>query len=432
MPAVCFGCSPICFRSYARKPLLRLSLCGDGLVGGYVALHLVLLGAPHVPASGVPQWMPLIWFIGPPSASAIRPPPGIRVSAWLAERALGRQVRLRNTPMLYCPRGGLFQARYAGVTRACHAGHGAGDNPCDNEQPILVVGSLSLTCLCELANHGQCIARDYHCSLNFQPARMYYEGLGQLHFPPAHGFIPAPTLNLPRCTRSVLSLALAPAGFVLRPRNFAFSRNVLPKALGAFLSWGSPNSFPSLTTIWSAHVVRGSRAPANPWKRDRPGMAGCHSPLRPRTSRKRTHRESAAPIGYRHAAFPMDWNTQERYPPAPLIFARTPVGRPESDETLRRTPRHRSLSQGLDAEKRRPTDGQRRTRHSTMPPQPDGNSSFSVLRGALFFAFFTGYAGVKALLAQSGSPLAWRALEWRSHPGLQRRCWCSPSSARSP
>jgi len=89
----CSGCSPVCFRSIARKPSLGYRFVADGLVGDLGALEPWVVWVHHMSTSGVPQWMRGSVH-GPNHAESPAQPAitGVR----LARTNLGRQVKRLN------------------------------------------------------------------------------------------------------------------------------------------------------------------------------------------------------------------------------------------------------------------------------------------------------------------------------------------------
>jgi cytochrome c oxidase subunit 1 len=193
--------------------------------------------------SGVPQWMRDLFMV---TTMLIAVPTGIKVFAWLAT-LWGGKLRL-NTPMLFAL-GGLFNFVFAGITGIMLA-----TVPVDIHvnNTYFVVGHFHYV-IYGAATLGV-YAAIYHWFPKFT-GRMYYEGLGKLHFLLTFigtnlNFFPMHPLGLMGMPRRVSSY----------DPEFAFW-NVIA-SLGAFLLGVS--IIPFLLNLVSS-LVRGERAPANPW-----------------------------------------------------------------------------------------------------------------------------------------------------------------------
>jgi cytochrome c oxidase subunit 1 len=236
-----FGVFSELFPVYARKPLFGYKfVAAASLV--IVGLSLVVW-VHHMFPSGVPQWMRDLFMV---TTMLIAVPTGIKVFAWLGT-LWGGKLRL-NTPMLFAL-GGLFNFVFAGVTGIMLA-----TVPVDIHvnNTYFVVGHFHYV-IYGAATMGV-YAAIYHWFPKFT-GRMYYEGLGKLHFLLTFigtnlNFFPMHPLGLMGMPRRVSSY----------DPEFAFW-NVIA-SLGAFLLGVS--IIPFLLNLVSS-LVRGERAPANPW-----------------------------------------------------------------------------------------------------------------------------------------------------------------------
>ena len=237
-----FGVFSEIFPVYARKPLFGYkvvavsSLIITGL-SGIVWVH-------HMFASGTPGWMRMIFMF---STMLISVPTGIKVFAWTAT-IWGGKLRL-DTPMLFAL-GGMINFVFAGITGIMLA-----SVPIDIHvnNTYFVVGHFHYVI------YGAVVFGMYAAIYHWFPkmtGKMYYEGLGKLHF--WLTFL-GTTLNF---------LPMHPVGLMGMPRRvasydpeFAFW-NVLA-SLGAFLLGMS--TLPFLLNIISSWIS-GKPAPDNPWR----------------------------------------------------------------------------------------------------------------------------------------------------------------------
>ena len=237
-----FGIFSEVFPVFARKPLFGYkvvavsSLIITGL-SGVVWVH-------HMFASGTPGWMRMLFMF---STMLISVPTGIKVFAWVAT-VWGGKLHL-DTPMLFAL-GGLINFVFAGIT-----GIMLSSVPVDIHvnNTYFVVGHFHYVI------YGAIVFGIYAAIYHWFPkmtGKMYYEGLGKLHF--WLTFL-GTTLNF---------LPMHPVGLMGMPRRVASYDpelafwNVLA-SLGAFLLGMS--TVPFLLNIISSWIA-GKEAPANPWK----------------------------------------------------------------------------------------------------------------------------------------------------------------------
>ena len=237
-----FGIFSEVFPVYSRKPLFGYkvvavsSLIITGL-SGVVWVH-------HMFASGTPGWMRMLFMF---STMLISVPTGIKVFAWVAT-VWGGKLRL-DTAMLFAL-GGLINFVFSGIT-----GIMLSSVPVDIHvnNTYFVVGHFHYVI------YGAIVFGIYAAIYHWFPkmtGKMYYEGLGKLHF--WLTFL-GTTLNF---------LPMHPVGLMGMPRRVASYDpdlafwNVLA-SLGAFLLGMS--TLPFLLNMISSWIS-GKEAPANPWK----------------------------------------------------------------------------------------------------------------------------------------------------------------------
>lgn len=237
-----FGVFSEVFPVYARKPLfgyrvVAISSIIITVLSGMVWVH-------HMYTSGTPGWMRILFMA---TTMAISVPTGIKVFAWVAT-IWGGKLRL-DTPMLFAL-GGLVNFLFAGIT-----GIMLGSVPIDIHvnNTYFVVGHFHYVI------YGAIVFGIYAAIYHWFPkmtGRMYYEGLGKVHF--VLTFL-GTTLNF---------LPMHAAGLMGMPRRvasydpeFAFW-NVLA-SLGGFLLGLS--TLPFILNMFSSWI-QGKRAPANPWR----------------------------------------------------------------------------------------------------------------------------------------------------------------------
>ena len=236
-----FGVFSELFPVYARKPLFGYKVVA--IASFAITVLSLIVWVHHMFYSGTPQWMRNVFMV---TTMLIAVPTGIKVFAWIATLWRG-SIRL-STPMLFCL-AGLFNFIFAGITGVMLA-----TVPVDIHvgNTYFVVGHFHYV-IFNMITFGV-FAAIYHWFPKFT-GRMYYEGLGKLHF--ILTFIGS-TLNF---------LPMHWAGLMGMPRRVASydpefaSANVLA-SLGAFLLGVA--TIPFLLNIVSSWV-RGPKAPPNPW-----------------------------------------------------------------------------------------------------------------------------------------------------------------------
>lgn len=237
-----FGVFSEIFPVYARKPLFGYKVVAvSSLVittlSGIVWVH-------HMYVSGTPGWMRMLFMA---TTMAISVPTGIKVFAWTAT-IWGGKLRL-DTPMLFAL-GGLVNFVFAGITGIMLA-----STPIDIHvnNTYFVVGHFHYVI------YGAIVFGIYAAIYHWFPkmtGRMYYEGLGKLHF--WLTFI-GTQLNF---------LPMHPAGLMGMPRRvasydpeFAFW-NVLASLGGFLLGMSTLPFILNMVSSW----VQGEKAPDNPWR----------------------------------------------------------------------------------------------------------------------------------------------------------------------
>ena len=237
-----FGIFSEIFPVYARKPLFGYkvvavsSLVITGL-SGIVWVH-------HMYTSGTPGWMRMLFML---TTMLISVPTGIKVFAWVATIWKGK-LRL-DTPMLFAL-GGLINFVFAGIT-----GIMLSSAPIDIHvnNTYFVVGHFHYVI------YGAIVFGLFAAVYHWFPkmtGKMYYEGLGKLHF--WLTFI-GTTLNF---------LPMHPLGLMGMPRRvasydpeFAFW-NVIASIGGFILGMSTLPFLLNMISSW----ISGEKAPANPWR----------------------------------------------------------------------------------------------------------------------------------------------------------------------
>ena len=237
-----FGVFSEVFPVYARKPLFgyKVVALSSLIITGLSAIVWV----HHMFASGTAGWMRMLFMF---TTMAIAVPTGIKVFAWVATVWGGK---LRLTSAMLFALGGLFTFLFAGITGVMLA-----SAPFDIHvnNTYFVVGHFHYVI------NGAVVMGFFAAIYHWFPkmtGRMYYEGLGKLHF-----LLTFLGINL-------IFLPMHPMGLQGMPRRvasydpeFAFW-NVIA-SLGGFLLGVS--ILPFLLNMLSSWA-RGDRAGANPWR----------------------------------------------------------------------------------------------------------------------------------------------------------------------
>lgn len=237
-----FGIFSEIFPVYSRKPLFGYRVVAISSL--MIAAVSALVWIHHMYASGTPNWMRMVFMV---STMFVSVPTGIKVFAWLAT-IWGGKIRL-NTPMLFAL-GGLIMFVFAGVV-----GIMLSSVPIDIHvnNTYFVVGHFHYV-LYGTVTMGL-FAAIYHWFPKMT-GRMYYEGLGKLHFWLAFigtnlNFFPMHPLGLHGMLRRVASydpeytfwnVIASIGGFIL-------GMSTLPFILNMISSW-----------------INGDKAPDNPWR----------------------------------------------------------------------------------------------------------------------------------------------------------------------
>lgn len=237
-----FGVFSELFPVHARKPLFgyRFVAVSSFVITGLSAVVWV----HHMFASGTPGWMRMLFMA---TSMTISVPTGVKIFAWVAT-IWGGKIQL-NTPMLFAL-GGLVNFLFAGITGIMLA---AVPFDIHVNNTYFVVGHFHYVI------YGAAVMGIYAAIYHWFPkmtGRMYYEGLGKLHF--ALTFI---GVNLNFLPMHPLGLMGMPRRVASYDPEFAYW-NVLA-SLGGFLLGVS--TLPFLLNMISSWI-QGEKAPANPWR----------------------------------------------------------------------------------------------------------------------------------------------------------------------
>ncbi|MEM6753221.1 MAG: cytochrome c oxidase subunit I [Cyanobacteria bacterium P01_C01_bin.38] len=237
-----FGIFSEIFPVYARKPLFgyKVVAVSSLIITGLSAVVWV----HHMFASGTPGWMRMLFMF---STMLISVPTGIKVFAWVGT-IWGGKLRL-DTPMLFAL-GGLVMFVFAGIT-----GIMLSSVPIDIHvnNTYFVVGHFHYVI------YGAVVMGIYAAIYHWFPkmtGKMYYEGLGKLHFWLTFiganlNFFPMHPLGLQGMPRRVASYDPEYLGW-----------NVVA-SIGAFLLGMS--TLPFLLNVISSWID-GKKATDNPWR----------------------------------------------------------------------------------------------------------------------------------------------------------------------
>lgn len=237
-----FGIFSELFPVYARKPLFGYKVVAVSsliitAVSGLVWVH-------HMYASGTPAWMRLVFML---TTMCVSVPTGIKVFAWVAT-IWGGKLRL-NTPMLFAL-GALIMFVFSGIT-----GIMLSAVPVDIHvnNTYFVVGHFHYVLF------GTVTMGIYAALYHWFPkmtGRMYYEGLGKLHFWLTFigtnlNFFPMHPLGLQGMLRRVASY----------DPEFTFW-NVVASIGGFLLGMSTLPFILNMVSSW----IQGPQAPDNPWR----------------------------------------------------------------------------------------------------------------------------------------------------------------------
>ncbi len=236
-----FGIFSEVFPVYARKPLFGYKVVA---VSSLIITALsAVVWVHHMFASGTPSWMRMLFMF---STMLISVPTGIKVFAWVGT-IWGGKLRL-DTPMLFAL-GGLVMFVFSGITGIMLAAV-----PVDIHvnNTYFVVGHFHYVI------YGATVMGVYAALYHWFPkmtGRMYYEGLGKLHF-----WLTFIGTNLNFFPMHPLGLQGMPRRVASYDPEFAFW-NVIA-SLGGFLLGMS--TLPFLLNVISSWID-GKKAPDNPW-----------------------------------------------------------------------------------------------------------------------------------------------------------------------
>ncbi|BAZ06676.1 cytochrome c oxidase subunit I [Calothrix sp. NIES-3974] len=163
-----FGIFSEIFPVYARKPLFGYKIVAISSL--LIAAVSAIVWVHHMYASGTPGWMRIVFMI---TTMCVSVPTGIKVFAWVA--TIWRGKLHLNTPMLFAL-GALIMFVFAGIT-----GIMLSSVPIDIHvnNTYFVVGHFHYVL------YGTVTMGMYAAIYHWFPkmtGRMYYEGLGKLHF----------------------------------------------------------------------------------------------------------------------------------------------------------------------------------------------------------------------------------------------------------
>ncbi|MBV6626503.1 MAG: cytochrome c oxidase subunit I [Rivularia sp. (in: Bacteria)] len=237
-----FGIFSEIFPVYARKPLFgyKVVAVSSLIITGLSAVVWV----HHMFASGTPGWMRMLFMF---STMLISVPTGIKVFAWVGT-IWGGKLRL-DTPMLFAL-GGLVMFVFAGIT-----GIMLSSVPIDIHvnNTYFVVGHFHYVI------YGAVVMGIYAAIYHWFPkmtGKMYYEGLGKLHFWLTFiganlNFFPMHPLGLQGMPRRVASYDPEYLGWnvVASVGAFILGMSTLPFLLNVISSW-----------------IDGKKASDNPWR----------------------------------------------------------------------------------------------------------------------------------------------------------------------
>lgn len=237
-----FGVFSEVFPVYARKPLFGYRVVAVSSM--LITFISATVWVHHMYASATPPWMRILFMA---TTMAVSVPTGIKIFAWTAT-IWGGKLRL-TTAMLFAL-GGMVNFLFAGIT-----GIMLGSVPLDINlnNTYFVVGHFHYVI------YGTIVLGIYAALYHWFPkitGRMYYEGLGKLHF--ALTFLGTALTFVPMHFAGLLGMPRRVASY---DPEFAFW-NVLA-SLGGFLLGIS--TLPFILNVVSSWIL-GEQAGNNPWK----------------------------------------------------------------------------------------------------------------------------------------------------------------------
>ncbi|MBD2091579.1 cytochrome c oxidase subunit I [Microcoleus sp. FACHB-1515] len=237
-----FGVFSEVFPVYARKPLFGYRVVAVSSI--LITVISALVWVHHMYASATPGWMRILFMA---TTMAVSVPTGIKIFAWTAT-IWGGKLRL-TTAMLFAL-GGMVNFLFAGIT-----GIMLGSVPLDINlnNTYFVVGHFHYVI------YGTIVLGIYAALYHWFPkitGRMYYEGLGKLHF--ALTFLGTALTFVPMHFAGFLGMPRRVASY---DPEFAYW-NVLA-SLGGFLLGISTLPFIlNMVSSW----IQGEQAGNNPWR----------------------------------------------------------------------------------------------------------------------------------------------------------------------
>ena len=237
-----FGVFSEVFPVYARKPLFGYRVVAVSSM--LITFISATVWVHHMYASATPPWMRILFMA---TTMAVSVPTGIKIFAWTAT-IWGGKLRL-TTAMLFAL-GGMVNFLFAGIT-----GIMLGSVPIDIHvnNTYFVVGHFHYVI------YGTIVLGIYSALYHWFPkitGRMYYEGLGKLHF--ALTFLGTALTFVPMHFAGLLGMPRRVASY---DPEFAYW-NVLA-SLGGFLLGIS--TLPFILNVVSSWIL-GEKAGNNPWK----------------------------------------------------------------------------------------------------------------------------------------------------------------------
>lgn len=237
-----FGIFSEVFPVYARKPLFGYRVVAVSSV--LITVVSAMVWVHHMFASGTPGWMRMLFMF---TTMLVAVPTGVKVFAWVAT-IWGGKLRL-NTAMLFAM-GGLVNFVFAGIT-----GVMLGSVPID----IHVNNTYFVVAHFHYVIYGAIVFGIYAGLYHWFPkmtGRMYYEGLGKVHF--ALTFVGTTLCFFPMHFAGLMGMPRRVSSY---DPEFAFW-NVLASLGGFLLGLSTLPFILNMVSSW----VQGEKAPNNPWR----------------------------------------------------------------------------------------------------------------------------------------------------------------------